>query len=93
VTAFSATHGTSALPSFQAILALTKGLPNLPKDQVRKLLEYLTSSIRIEPKKRLLLVTWRLGGESWCLASAGESVEGVERFVSLAQAHLDEYRL
>ena len=84
--AFSATDGTSALPSFQAILALTKALPNVSKDHIRKLLEYLAGSIKIDPRKRLLVITWRLGGESWYRlpqfrGGPGRKVEDFRRFV------------
>jgi DNA invertase Pin-like site-specific DNA recombinase len=93
--AFDATDGTTALPSFQAILGLTKGLPNLPKDHVRKLLEYLAGSVKVDPRKRLLVVTWRLGGEIWYQAprfrgGLGRRLEG---FIAVAQAHLSDYRL
>jgi len=62
--ALSTTDGTSALPSFQTILALAKHVPSGTKPDLRSLLEHLAGSIKVDPRKRLLVITWRLGGES-----------------------------
>ena len=79
----------------EAILALTKALPNLPKDQARKLLEYLAGSVRIDPRKRLLIVTWRLGGENWYRVPQfrGGPRRSVEQFHSIVRKQLSEHRL
>jgi len=90
----SAADGMTALPSFQAILALTKAIPNVPRENVRKLLEHLAGSIKMDPGKRVLVVTWRLGGESWYRAPRfrGGMGRSVEHFKRYALERLPDYR-
>jgi len=93
--ALTATDGINDLPSFQVILGLTKALPNLPKADVRKLLEYLTGSIKLDPRKRLLVISWRLGGESWYRVPRfrGGPGRNIDRFHAFVLERLPEYRL
>ena len=91
----STTEGTSTLPTFQTILGLTKSLPNAGKSESRSLLEHLAGSIKVDPRKRLLVVTWRLGGESWYGVPQfrGGAGRRVELFIHIVQERLQEYRL
>lgn len=87
--------GISTLPSFQTILGLTKSLPNGSKADLRSLLEHLAASIKVDPGKRLLVVTWRLGGENWYRVPHlhGGPGRSVERFIALIQTRVSDFRI
>ena len=59
-------RGSSSIPSLpdlERILVLAKGIAHASKTAQRELLEHLAHSVQIDPRKRLLGISWRLGGE------------------------------
>jgi hypothetical protein len=53
-----------SIPDFQAILDLAKDLDQGSRNTQRELLERLATSVEIDPRERIQVVKWRLGGES-----------------------------
>jgi hypothetical protein len=53
-----------SLPDLRAILALADGIETAGRDGQRELLERLATAVEIDPRKRMVIVSWRLGGET-----------------------------
>ena len=84
-----------SLPDLQAILALAEKLESASQEDRRDLLQRLALSVTMDPKERLLEITWRLGGKSLYRVPAfrggpGRSLQGFKR---IARSKLPECRL
>lgn len=53
-----------SLPDLRAILSLAEGIEAAGRDGQRELLERLATAVEIDPRARMVAITWRLGGET-----------------------------
>ena len=81
------------LPDLQMILATD--IPNASLKERHQLLDKLATCIEIDPKERILNITWRLGGESRYQIPRfrGGPGRSLERFREIARGRVSRYRL
>lgn len=81
-----------SIPDFQAILDLAKDLDQGSRNTQRELLERLATSVEIDPRERIQVVKWRLGGESRYQVPRFKGGPGrdVERFMEVTKKRLED---
>jgi site-specific DNA recombinase len=84
-----------SLPDLQAILDLAGKLESASQTERRDLLQRLALTVTMDPRERLLEITWRLGGQARYRVPAfrGGPGRSLERFQEIAASRLAECRI